>query len=142
MYGRYYARQRQQLTTHYPGIPQLLDALAACGMKLAIFSNKPDDATGETVRQVLGQWQFDVVRGHRPPAPLKPDPTAALAISKELDVEPEDWLYLGDSGVDMATATAAGMFAVGALWGYRDEPDLIAGGAKAVIAHPLELLKL
>jgi hypothetical protein len=42
----------------------------------------------------------------------------------------------------MATATAAGMLAVGASWGFRSIDELLDSGAQAVLAHPLELLDL
>jgi phosphoglycolate phosphatase len=72
----------------------------------------------------------------------KPDCTAALRIASELGLEPSAFLYLGDSGVDMLTAQRAGMFPVGALWGFRTRGELLENGARAVIERPLELLKL
>ncbi|GAF91115.1 unnamed protein product, partial [marine sediment metagenome] len=58
------------------------------------------------------------------------------------DVPAEQFLYVGDTGTDMDTATAAGMFAVGVLWGFRDADELTAHGAQKLIAHPSELLEL
>lgn len=51
-----------------------------------------------------------------------------------------DFLYVGDSGVDMKTGRAAGIFTVGVLWGFRDRKELVENGADAVISKPLELL--
>jgi phosphoglycolate phosphatase len=42
----------------------------------------------------------------------------------------------------MRTANAAGMFPVGALWGFRQKDELIAAGAKSLIERPIDLLKL
>jgi len=42
----------------------------------------------------------------------------------------------------MMTANNAGMFAVGALWGFRTKEELLGSGARAVIAHPRELLEV
>jgi phosphoglycolate phosphatase len=42
----------------------------------------------------------------------------------------------------MKTAIAAGMYPVGALWGFRTADELLAGGAWAFIQHPSELLSL
>ena len=74
--------------------------------------------------------------------PLKPDPTVALLISERLGVAPGRIVFLGDSGIDMLTATAAGMIAVGAAWGFRTKDELVENGARAVLDHPLELLEL
>jgi phosphoglycolate phosphatase len=83
-----------------------------------------------------------MVLGHQPPVPLKPHPAAPLEIASSLGVRPSDWLYLGDTNTDMRTATAAGMFPVGVLWGFRERAELIESGARELLAHPRELLRL
>ena len=40
----------------------------------------------------------------------------------------------------MKTALAAGMFAVGVAWGFRDAAELRHAGAHALIETPLDLL--
>jgi phosphoglycolate phosphatase len=42
----------------------------------------------------------------------------------------------------MKTAVSAGMFPVGALWGFRTRQELEESGAQAIIAEPIDLLKL
>lgn len=129
-------------TTLYPGIAELLDVLTQRGIRLALLSNKPDPATQEANRRLLGRWKFDAVEGHRADGPLKPDPAGALAIARRLNIPPDRWLYLGDTRVDMLTACAAGMYAVGVLWGFREEAELRESGARKIISHPLQLLDL
>ena len=128
-------------TRPYPGIPELLDVLAAKRIKIAVLSNKADDLTNLCVTKLLSQWRFTLVAGAKPSVPNKPDPTAALQIAKQLDISPAEFLYLGDSDIDMKTANRAGMYAIGAGWGFRSEQELLGAGAKAVIKHPSELLK-
>jgi len=137
-----YNRRLTNKTKPYEGIPELLDALSSKGIKMAILSNKPDAATKFIVGELLSKWNFQVVLGERQGVPRKPDPTAAYEVAQILDIQPEDFLYLGDSGVDMETANAAGMFAVGALWGFRDSEELRNGGARVLIAKPHELLNI
>jgi phosphoglycolate phosphatase len=126
----------------YPGIPELLDALTARGLKMAVLSNKSQEMTQKVVEGLLPAWRFDAVVGERPPIPRKPDPSSALEIANRLGVEPAAFLYLGDTATDMKTANGAGMYAVGALWGFRDAEELVASGAKRLIAKPAELLEL
>ena len=142
MMRKAYERNWNVKTRPYPGIPELLDALSAHGLKMAVLSNKPHDFTLKSVEGLLPAWRFDAVIGERPPIPRKPDPSSALEIANRLGVEPARFLYLGDTATDMKTANAAGMFAVGALWGFRDAEELIAGGAVKLIAKPAELLEL
>jgi phosphoglycolate phosphatase len=50
-------------------------------------------------------------------------------------------VYVGDTGTDMQTATAAGMYAVGALWGFRTAKELLENGAKLLIERPTDLIE-
>ena len=56
--------------------------------------------------------------------------------------QPEDCLYVGDSGVDMQTAKNAGVFAVGALWGFRTREELEQAGADTFAGSIEEILHL
>jgi len=125
----------------YPGIPGLLRELARRGVKTAVLSNKSHPFTAVMTTELFAGFRFDSVRGAVPDVPLKPDPASALAIARELGVEPAACIFLGDTRVDMKTATAAGMFAVGALWGFRTADELRESGAAALIASPLDLLE-
>ena len=129
-------------TRAYPGIPETLAAIAARGIPCAVLSNKADAVVRLVVDSVLDAGAFRAVRGERPGIPRKPDPTAALEVASRLGAEPQEVLYLGDSGVDMRTARAAGFFAVGASWGFRDREELVRDGAEVVIDHPIELIAL
>jgi phosphoglycolate phosphatase len=135
-----YGERWADKTHPYPGVPELLDALQAHGLPLAILSNKPHELTRLAVERLLPHWRFSVVLGARPDVPRKPDPQAALEIAAQLAIAPSEFIYLGDTGTDMKTATAAGMFAVGALWGFRSAEELLANGASALIDEPMELL--
>lgn len=137
-----YAQHWADTTRPYDGIAELLDALTAKGISLNILSNKPHHFSQLMVSQMLGSWHFEVIVGARPDTPKKPNPSTALKIAKKLAIPPEDFLFLGDSDIDIKTATAAGMFPVGALWGFRTREELLASGAKALIKQPGELLKL
>jgi len=129
-------------TRLYAGIPELIAALGAHGRKLAVLSNKPDDFTKRMIAHYFQPSPFAVVCGQLPDVPLKPDPSAALRIAEKLGVPPGQWLYLGDTNTDMRTARAAGMRAVGVLWGFRDREELIASGADLLVDEPEAVLRL
>lgn len=126
-------------TRVYDGVPELVAALRVAGVALAVHSNKADELTRDIVTALLDPSDFVVVAGARADAPLKPDPEVALGIAGRFGVAPERVVYLGDSRVDMLTADAAGMIAVGAAWGFRTREELVEHGARVVIDHPLEL---
>lgn len=135
-----YTKHWADNTRSYRGIPRLLDVLTMRGIRTAVLSNKPDGFTKLMVSKLLSRWRFEAVVGAQPFIPKKPDPTAALQIARRLNIQPSEFLYLGDSDIDMKTATAADMYPVGALWGFRNADELLTGGAKELIKHPTDLL--
>jgi phosphoglycolate phosphatase len=136
-----YAGRCLERTRPYAGVDELLSALAARGMPFAVLSNKPDHLTKKCVAGLLPSFAFALVRGESSDFPRKPDPASALDACARMGVAPAEVLYLGDSGVDMQTAKAAGMTALGALWGFRSEAELRDNGADHLLKHPLDLLE-
>ena len=131
-----------ETTKPYTGVPELLSTLQRRGLPLVVLSNKAHRFTKVIVEKLLPQWQFQIVQGALPDVPLKPDPTLALQIVKRIGIPAKQFLYLGDTNTDMQTAVAAGMFPVGALWGYRSADELLQSGAKTLIKAPSEVLNL
>ena len=139
IYQGLYAERWAVKTRPYEGVKEMLAELAARRLRLAVLSNKPDHFTRKTVAHFLPDVPFDGVRGARDGVGLKPDPTSAVAIAETLGVGVERFGYVGDTATDMRTARAAGMRAVGVLWGFRSRDELINAGAESLIAHPAEL---
>jgi len=137
-----YGKRWAERTRPYEGIPELLTELARRGVAMAVLSNKPQDFTEVMVAELLPNWKFQAVRGAAGGVAIKPDPAAALEIAGQMALLPAQFIYLGDTDTDMQTGVAAGMFPVGAQWGFRPAEELTANGAKRLIAHPEELLEL
>jgi phosphoglycolate phosphatase len=137
-----YSRRWGNKTRPYPGIPELLDHLTGLGLRMAILSNKQDYFTQIMVAKLLPRWRFKPVFGARPAVPKKPDPAGALEIAEALGLAPDHFLYLGDTGIDMKTARAAGMVPLGVLWGFRPADELRDQGAKWLIEKPADLISL
>lgn len=124
----------------YEGICALLEELKRLSVRIAVLSNKPDADSRRVVDELFGKGYFDFVQGQREDIPRKPDPAGVYRIMEAFVLPAGDFLYVGDSGVDMKTGRAAGIFTVGVLWGFRDRKELVENGADAVISKPLELL--
>lgn len=137
-----YARHWNVNSRPYEGIGRLLDTIDRLGMKKAILSNKPDIFTRQCAETLLAQWRFDVVMGHHQGIAHKPDPQGALLVAEMLGVEPASVLYVGDSGIDMKTANASGMYPMGVLWGFRPEEELLATGAASLASTPDDIIEL
>jgi phosphoglycolate phosphatase len=137
-----YAVRWKNKTRPYGGVLPTLATIQKLGIKLAVLSNKPQDATELCVRELLPGIRFDAVMGQTDGRPSKPDPAGALTIAEQLGVMPQEVLYLGDTATDMKTAVAAGMYPVGVLWGFRTADELKAHGAKILIARPEDVVAL
>ena len=137
-----YSRRWANNTRPFPGIPKLLDALTRLGIRLAVLSNKEQGFAEISVSNLLKRWHFEFVIGISPRVPKKPDPAGALQIAKKMNLAPENFIYIGDSGVDMKTASVADMYPVGALWGFRNAEELLASGAKMLAKKPQEVMQL
>lgn len=125
----------------YKGIVSTLDALKRAGIKTAVLSNKPHPRTLEVIRELFGEGVFDVVSGQKPDVAKKPSPEGVFEILKELQLEKNEVLYLGDTNTDMKTGKAAGVFTIGVLWGFRERKELEEHHADAIIGTPEEIMQ-
>jgi phosphoglycolate phosphatase len=140
-YREEYGRAWRAHSRPYPGIPEMLEGLKVRGVKTAVLSNKSHPFTDVMTRELLA-FPFDIIQGAVPEVPYKPDPAGALSIASTLGISPRAFVFLGDTGVDMATARAAGMTPAGALWGFRDAAELRRCGAAALLEAPRDLVAL
>ena len=137
-----YSKNWHVKSTMYEGVDSMLDGLQQAGLILSILSNKPHEFTRLCVEEMLPDWTFAPLLGARPGVPKKPDPAGAVEIAERLRIGPEKILYLGDTATDMKTATSAGMYPVGALWGFRTAEELKQSGAAGLISTPQQLLEM
>lgn len=139
-YLPYYNAHANDTTAPYPGIPELLGALRAEGIPLAVVSNKPDPTVKE-LAQIHFQGLFTVAVGENEAGGVrrKPCPDTLLAAAAALGATPEECLYVGDSEVDVLTAARAGMDCASVLWGFRSREELTEAGAKRLFTTPEEL---
>ena len=129
-------------TLPYDGIYELLDELKKLDINLAVLSNKPHEFTVSYVNHFFKNYNFKEIHGQKKDVPKKPDPKAALDIVKCLDSSCENTYFIGDTKIDMQTAKSANMTAIGVLWGFRDEEELLTNGADFIVKHPLDILEI
>lgn len=137
----YYAAHIHDRTVPYDGIPQLLTALRKRGIQVAVLSNKIDSASQQLIEYFF-PGKTDVVFGEHVGVPRKPDPTSCRMVMQQLGVQPEQVLYVGDSGTDMQTAKNAGLYAVGVTWGFRSKEVLLKYGADVLMHRPEQILQI
>ena len=127
----------------YDGIVELVEALrSGLGLKVAVLTNKPDALARMLIEQLLPKGSCDVTQGVIPKMPTKPDPYLSNLVVSMLGVHPDECVMIGDSDVDIRTATLAGMHHIGVSWGYRDEAFLRKHGAVRIAHAPSDLIPM
>ncbi len=137
-FRQHYMQHNLDTTQPYPGIMQLLEQLKAEGKNIAVVSNKFYAATRELCRHFFGDL-VPVAIGEREDIRKKPAPDTVIEALRELGVDKEGAVYIGDSDVDIMTAKNSGMPCVSVLWGFRDKEFLLEHGATTLISQPEEM---
>lgn len=120
----YYTDHCRMQTKPYAGISEMLGALKAKGYRLGIVSNKNDTAVKALSSYFFGDL-IAVAVGQRPGIPVKPAPDMVEHVLRRLRAETYRTLYVGDSGVDKATADQASLDCALVTWGYWDKERLL-----------------
>ena len=136
-----YASHDNSRTVLYQGEDGALKRLKAAGVKLAVLSNKPQDATLACCRDKLGEYGFDMVMGQGR-FPLKPDPSALYYMMDSLGVGKDECLFTGDGETDINTARNAGIQCVSVLWGFRSREQLAAAGGTLFAENYTQYLQI
>ncbi len=139
---KHYTENIDTFTKPYDGVIALMEELVKRDVAIAVASNKFQEGTRKLVSRFFPNFRFAAVLGQRPDVPLKPHPLIIREIIQITSYTPDKVLYVGDSGIDMETAKAAGVDSVGVTWGFRSREELVESGATYIVEHPREILKL
>lgn len=137
----YYSENIDKHTVIYPNIMWLLEELKKRDIAVAVASNKFQSGVRKLVASFFPNIHFEVVLGQRPDVPLKPNPQIIRDIMQITSYSPNKILYVGDSGIDIETAKAAGVESVGVTWGFRSREELEESGADHIIDSAKDILK-
>lgn len=141
-FRRYYVDNIDRHTVPYEGMRELLSDLQLNGVKLAVASNKFQHGTDRLVAKFFGDIDFVAIEGNREGAPLKPDPQIVAGILSRAGIAKERAVMVGDSGIDICTAQAAGIDSIGVAWGFRFADELYEAGAEHVVSTVNDLRPL
>ena len=139
-FKEYYSRHDMDFTKPYDGICEMLTFFSQHNIPMAVCSNKPHEATKKLASALFPEEIFSAVFGDKDGIPRKPNPALPLMISEKFGISPKEILFVGDSGVDMETAIAAGMIPLGVAWGFRDSEELFQNGAVKIAKTPQDII--
>jgi phosphoglycolate phosphatase len=128
-------------TRLFPGMEQVLDALARRRLKSGIITNKPAWLTEPLLDELGLRARFDCVVSGDTVAERKPHPMPLLHAARLADVSPGECVYVGDAERDVQAAHAAGMPALVANYGYlRAGEDSSAWRGDGYLQQAVDLL--
>lgn len=104
-------------TRAYPGIDELLAALAS-RYRLALLTNKPERHSRRILDGLGLTPRFAVIVGGDTLPARKPDPVGMHHLARTWSTTADRLLLVGDSGIDAATAQAAGAALALVSWGF------------------------
>ena len=138
-FKQYYNEHNTDRTVPYDGIPELLQQLNESGVKLAVASNKYQQATLKIINHFFPDIPWIAIQGQQESVPVKPDPSIIFMILSEAKIAKQDTIYIGDSGIDMETARRACIDSVGVTWGFRPVKELKEYHANVIINKPQDI---
>lgn len=118
------------------GLVELWTTATRAGRAVAVVTNNSASAATGFLHRVLGAASTSVVVIGREPDrlhELKPSPVPVLRAAAALGVAPARCLLVGDSGSDMAAATASGAVGIGLVRREDKRAELLGGGASVLI---------
>lgn len=111
--------QRLTATTRlYDGVAETLARLHDDGARVSVLTNKPQRATDAILAALGVASSIDAAIGGDTVYGRKPDPTALQTLVAQSHVPARQTLMVGDSWVDVATASAAGVDACLVTYGF------------------------
>jgi phosphoglycolate phosphatase len=141
-FKQYYNEHNVDLTKPYDGVDDMLRQLQEQGVKLAVASNKYQQATEKIINHFFPHIDWVAIEGQKDNVPVKPDPSVLFMILAQARIAKQDTLYVGDSGIDMEAARRACVDSAGVTWGFRPVKELVEYNANVIINRPNDLLPI
>ena len=120
----------------------VLTTLKEEGRRLGIVTAKRRVTVDIAFRYLPLEAFFEIVVGSDDTERHKPDPEPLLYALEQLDADPGDAAYVGDSPFDVRAAKAGGLHAIAVTWGgihhrerlEAEEPDAIVADTEELLA--------
>ncbi len=121
-YHAIYGAAVADLTEPYPGVVETLGLLHQAGHRMAICTNKPEEATHAVLEALDMARYFSAVAGGDSLPERKPDAGHLLGVLAMLESKPGKAVMIGDSHNDILVARNARVRSIAVSYGYRRQP--------------------
>ena len=141
-YRRWNHANTAALLGTFPGVDDLLIALAGDRARLGIATSKSRDAVDLAFRVQPLSVPFDAIVTIEDTTIHKPHGEPVLLAIDRLGATPDRAVYVGDATHDLQAARAAGCAAVAVTWGAATSTQLAAESPDAIATTPAQLLTI
>ena len=121
---KHYEAHYNDSTIPYNGIYDVINYCHDNNIKIGVLTNKVEEIAVDLCNaHFKNDFLFvygDVVGRNR-----KPDPSMIYKIMSDYNIEKEEFLYIGDSEVDMKVSVNAGVDCILLTYGFRNKEDLV-----------------
>lgn len=135
-YRGHYAAFEPELVACYPDVVEVLGALHASGVTLAIATSKTTRGVSATLERLGLTHLFAHVAGNDTVTRGKPDPEMVHAILSLADRPAADAIVVGDTTFDVEMATAAGVASCAVTYGNHTAARLAEARPTYVVDAP------
>ena len=139
LFCEHYAIHSKDNTYPYKGIRECIKVLADNGIRQAIVSNKINPGVQALNDEFFG---VDVALGQQEGLKRKPYPDMVWKAMKDLGVNKQETVYIGDSEVDIETAKNSGLDSISVLWGFRSKEEIFPYNPMRMVESPAELVNI
>jgi phosphoglycolate phosphatase len=138
-YRHHYRDASLAFTTAFAGVPELLEALARAGRRLAVATSKPEAFARPILEQLALADRFAAIVGPPLERTHEEDKTATLGRALAALGGPRRAAMVGDRHVDVRAGRHHGCLTVGAAWGIGGADELRDAGADLLAESPAAL---
>jgi pyrophosphatase PpaX len=126
--------------TSIPGFRVAIEHAEMQGVRCGIVTSLPQAAAQSLLRAIGLSGRFSCIVTYGSTRLHKPHGDPVVAGVVDLQLRPEDCVYVGDQPSDVIAGKAAGVGTVAVLWGFGDEEALRAAAPDTILSDPSKLI--
>jgi pyrophosphatase PpaX len=141
-YKRHQWENHDAMVHAFPGVPAMLEALAARGVRMAVVTSKLEPSARRSLDFLGLSRHFELVVGLEATGRHKPDPAPVTHAVERLGARPGEAAFVGDSPHDVLAGNAAGVATVATLWGPFSREELARARPRAWAERPGDVVRI
>lgn len=140
LWNQLYDKKFYEQISYYDGILSMLEDIKSKGVKIVIYSTRPETLINLTIEKFKIGSLIDFVIGRLGKFELKPSPEGIYYYLNVEEIKKEESLIIGDSIIDYKSSINSGIKFAFASWGAKN--PLLIKEYYAKLDEPEDILKI